>query len=147
MAKSWKDHTKNAKHYLAIGQKEIYLSKHDGYKDFPWDFAEKCEPGGSHRLEISTDVWFYAKHPCGLEFRWSFDIEPASANVKAHYQIDVTGIREALAKLPEGARASFRKYLRGCAEAVRSKGREWQAIASSQYTAAAELDSAAAEQH
>ena len=80
---------KNAQHYLAVGQTEIYLDSDQG--EYPWEFCTHCKPGGSHRLEIATDVWFYADHPCGLSFLWNFDIEPRSANGKGHYEIDADG--------------------------------------------------------
>lgn len=124
------DAVANAEHYKALGIDEVYLSDDEG--PFPWEFVTSCRPGGSHRLEISTDVWFTAEHPCGMSFRWTFEIEPYSANGSGHYQIDVDKIAAALKRLPEKAAAEFRVYLAECADAVGKKGDEWQKICDSQ---------------
>ena len=106
---------------------EIYLSARNG--EFPWHIADDCEPGGSHRLEISTNAWFRGTCPdTGLRFRWSFDIEPCSANGKGSYEIDSDGCREVLSKLSGKCRKKFQLYLLECAEKVKAKADEWQAI-------------------
>lgn len=121
-----------------IGQMEVYLR--DGH--YPWHLVTSCEPGGSHRLEISTDVWFYAHDPnTGLIFRWSFDLEPRFASGSNSYHIDVDKIQEVLAKLRDDARAQFQQYLANCAVKVRDKGREWQKIADRQLATADALES------
>jgi hypothetical protein len=143
MAAKWEMAIKNAKHHLAVGQKEIWLSDED---EKPWHLATTCAPGGSHRLEISTDVWFYGLHEkSGLTFRWSFDIEPRSANGKGSYDIDVIGVRNVLTVLPKPCEKSFREYLRVCAKAVEKKAEEWNQITRSQYEAASALRSAIAQ--
>ncbi len=115
---------KLAEHYKAIGETRICLSGDDENK--PWHLVTKCEPGGSHRLDISTSVRFYAFHPeSGLNFDWSFDIEPYDANGKSHYEIDARGCSDVLAKLPSGAAQAFRKYLAECAEKVAARGDEY----------------------
>lgn len=121
-----------------IGQTEVYLCN----GPYPWHLVTSCEPGGSHRLDISTNTWFYAHDPnSGLMFRWSFDLEPRSASGSSSYHIDMDGIREVLAKLRDVARAQFQEYLANCAVKVREKGREWQKIADRQLATADALDS------
>lgn len=121
---TWEEHVEKVGAHLALGQTEIYLA--DG--EFPWSYVTRCEPGGTHRLEIDTDVWFYAEHPCGLTFRWCFDIEPHSANGKPEYHIAVDEAKKVLAFLPESLAAGFRSYLTTCAVAVEKKAAEWQRI-------------------
>lgn len=128
MSESYKDAIKNAKAHKALGHKEVYLSG-DSLDDKPWHLATKCEPGGSHRLEISTNVWFYGKDPkTGLVFRWSFDIEPYAANGTGSYQIDAAACRKVMTMLPFAAAKGFRDYLLECASAVRKKADEWEQI-------------------
>lgn len=115
-----------------LGIDEIYLDS-----DYPWQLVTSCEPGGSHRLEIATDVWFYAYDPkTELNFRWSFDIEPRSANGSSSYHINVEGIRDVLSRLGEDAKIQFRQYLAGCALKIKSKGDEWMKAAMEQQSAA-----------
>ena len=140
ITKSWKDHDKLAEHYKAIGNNEIYLAGYEGVTEFPWEFVTHCEPGGSHRLEIATDVWFNAKTPSGMEYRWSFDIEPRSANGSSSYDISVAEIRRVFQMLPDKARESFKAYLKTCATAVRKKADEWSAMVTKQYGTAWELE-------
>lgn len=137
--KSWEEHAKLAEAYRKIGSTKIYLHHAD---DYPWQFVDSVEPGGSHRLEISTDVRFTAKHPSGLTFSWSFDIEPANANGKGGYHIDVEAIQRVLIKLPMKPATEFVKYLKACAEAVEKKANEYQQEAQRQYGAANALRNA-----
>lgn len=119
-----------------LGQTEVYLNG----GEMPWEYVTSVEPGGSHRLEISTSVWFKALCPeTGLRFRWSFDIEPYSANGKGSYEIDSESCRNVTKKLSGDALADWRNYLRDCAEKVRSKGEEWRIVADKQLTDAALL--------
>ena len=87
-----------------LGLGEVYLSK----GEYPWELATSCEPGGSHRLGIDTSVWFRATDPeTGIPLRWSFDIEPRSANGKGTYRINVDGCRGVLSCLKEPAQHSL----------------------------------------
>lgn len=113
---------KKADAYKSIGQLRIYL--YDG-SVFPWEHVSKCEPGGSHRMDIDTSVRFSAFID-GLEFSWSWDIEERSANGKGHYEINVAACREVLGKLPATARQRLREYFAECAGKVQEKGQEWQ---------------------
>jgi hypothetical protein len=129
---TWRSIVEKAKSYLDIGQSEIYL--HNDANDYPWEFAQGCTPGGSHRLDISTSVRFFGEHPSGLRFSWSFDIEPYSANGSGSYHLDREGIASALAKLDRTPAAEqFRAYLRECVTKVSAKGDEYQAVANRQY--------------
>lgn len=135
---SWKDIQALASHYLAIGNESIYLGSK--CPDIPWELATECEPGGSHRLEISTSVRFRGYDPStGLRMSWSFDIEPRSANGKGTYEIDTEGCLRVLALLPDVARAQFRRYLAECAPKVEKRAREYQDAADAQYDAARKL--------
>lgn len=118
MFKDWnyKEAIQKAHALHEIGQVEVYLSEKT---DLPWHLVTKCEPGGSHRLDIDTDVWFYAYDPSvELTFRWSFDIEPRSANGKGVYQIDIVECEKVLNKLPPTAKDGFKKYLLNCADSI-----------------------------
>jgi len=132
----WQKAVKNAEHYKALDIKRIYLFDEC---DKPWKFVTSCEPGGSHRLEISTDIRFVAKHPCGLQFDWCFDIEPRSADGKSGYYIDVEGIQRVMELIPLAARASLSEYLKECADKVEAKADDYQEEAKRQYGAAAAL--------
>ncbi len=131
---SYEEYVKLAKHYLAIGAEKQYLM---GDEEKPWHLATECEPGGSHRLDISTSVRFAGKHSCGLVFSWSFDIEPRSANGSGSYEIDIEAIQRVLAKLVHySARKGFLDYLLDCAEKVEKRADEYQQEAKKQYAAA-----------
>lgn len=138
--KSWRQIVEKAETYLELGQKEHYLSG-DNNADYPWGFADRCEPGSSHRIDIATGVWITATHPSGLIFKWSFDIEPYTANGKGHYEIDVAGCRAAMRKLPDNTRKMFREYLATCAEKVRENADKFQSIADRERAAADSIKS------
>lgn len=120
---------RNAEHYKAIGQTNIFL---DRDSDLPWDAVTSLRAGGSRRLGISTDVDFEAEVD-GLTFRWTIDIEEASANGKSHYQIAVERIGKVMEKLPESVRGQFRLYLLDAAHKVEERGDEFQGLAQRQY--------------
>ncbi len=137
--KDYGEYVKLAAHYQAIGDTKIYLSGDTSEK--PWQYATSCEPGGTHRMDIETNVRFTARHK-GLEFSWSFDIEPRSANGSGTYQIDVEGIQRVLAKLPMDVATEFATYLKNCADSVEKKADEYQAAARRQYGVAHALRNA-----
>ena len=121
----------NADAYKLVGQGEVYLN--DAHEK-PWHLTTSVEPGGSHRLNISTSVWFRGTHPeTGMRFRWAFDLEPSSANGKGHYEIDRDGARAVLRQLPDGAKVAFRQYLYECAEKIEAKAKEYQSYADRQF--------------
>ena len=103
-----------------IGLGDIFLSE----GEMPWQLADSCESGGSHRIDIDTNVWFRGVSESGIPIRWSFDIEPRSANGKGTYEINVEGCHEVLAKLKEPCRSQFQHYLNDCANAVEKQARE-----------------------
>jgi hypothetical protein len=93
---SFKSATEKAEHLKAIGQNEIYLSE----GELPYNLVTRCEPGGSHRIDMSTSIWFYAEDKkSGLVFRWSFDIENREANGRGYYLINVKACEEIIKKL------------------------------------------------
>jgi hypothetical protein len=105
-----------------LGLEEVYLS----VGDKPWHLATSCEPGGSHRLDISTSVWFRAVSPSGIPLRWSFDIELQGSNGKGGYYIDTDGCRKVLSLLSEPCLSQFRQYLSDCADAVAKQVTDWE---------------------
>ena len=127
--KNWHTVVEQAEHYLAIGHDEVYLSGENN-GDYPWEYVVGCKPGGSHRLDISTDVWFNAEHPSGMKFRWTFDIEPHSANGSGQYQIARGDVIACLSKLQGQARDEFRRYLDECSAAVQKRADEYLGYAS-----------------
>ena len=130
---------KNAVHYKAIGYTDFHVSRDE---EIPWEIATSCEPGGSHRLDISTSVHFKGVDPeTGFKFSWHWDLEPWSANGKGHYELDVAGARQVMRKLPAACKRSFESYLQSCIKAVRKKGEEWDAITKSQFDYAKSLES------
>jgi hypothetical protein len=138
--KSYKEIEALVKSYKSIGQTEHHLSE----GDFPWQWAYSCEEGGSHRLDISTNVWFRAKSPItGMEYRWTFDIEPWSANGSTMYQIDVVGCRKVLASLPDGVKVIFKGYLTNCARSVEKRAQEYYEFYKRQHDDAEKLLEAA----
>ena len=109
---SYEEVKEKAEAIKAIGYDEVYLSE----GEYPWEIADECGGGGSHRLDIETRVWFYATDPdSGIKLRWSFDIESRSADGEGTYYIDVDGCREVMNKLKGKAQTQFREYLFDCA--------------------------------
>jgi hypothetical protein len=138
MKTSYSQVLQNAAHYKALGMNDIYLDDTSGA--LPWEHTVSVEEGGSHRLDISTNVWFRAKEPnTGLTFRWSFDIEPYSANGSGSYHIDVDSCKRVLALLPSDVRVSFREYLLNCAGKVKARADEYHQLAMRQAKEAAIL--------
>lgn len=127
--RDWKQAVKLAKHYKALGIEEVYLGDKG---PFPWDLVNSVEPGGSHRLDISTDVWFRANHPCGLKFRWTFELETKDANGMGMYMIDSPNVARVMRLLPAKAKKEFAAYLGDCAERVEAKAKEFQQAADRQ---------------
>jgi hypothetical protein len=127
-----------------IGQTRIYLSHKE--TDFPWQYVTDVKEGGSHRLEMSTSVRFTAKCPdSGLEFNWSFDIEPPTADGKGYYQIDTAACQQVTQQLKGPALMKWRNYLSSSSAKVRAKGMEWRGHADTQLTTAAILADLAAQ--
>ncbi len=130
---------KNAVHYKAIGYTDFHISRDE---DAPWEIATSCEPGGTHRMDISTSVRFAGVDPeTGFTFSWGWDLEPWSASGKGHYELDGPGARLVMRKLPAACKRSFEKYLQDCIKAVRKKGEEWETVTQSQFKYAKALES------
>lgn len=140
--KSWREIVAKAEAYIALDQIEHYLYfSHDG--DYPWQYAVSCQHGGSHRLDIYTDVRFRAEHPSGLNFVWSFDIEPYSANLSPKYEIDIESCLKVLSLLTDPVKAQFEKYLLDCAKVVRKNAVKYDEIARREHKTADDLELAA----
>jgi len=133
--------TKADAYKVLHGSQPVYLSA----GEMPWNLATSCEEGGSHRLDISTSVWFHGFDPAtGLNLRWSFDIEPRSANGAGSYQIDADACRAVVRALTGEARVQFRKYLGDCAKKVRERAEKFTQEATRQSLDAALLADLAA---
>lgn len=109
--------------------------------EFPFEATISCEPGGSHRLEIATSVWFRAEDVSGIELQTTFDIEPSSANGSGGYHIDSEAVTKIIARMNGYARGQFQRYLCDCADKVEARGKEYLEIAAKQMGDAAILRS------
>jgi hypothetical protein len=136
---SWRLCVQLAPHYLAVGQKELYLYDRETTNDMPWGFVSEAEPGGGHRLDVATSVRIKAVHPCGLTFAWSVDIEKREANGHGYYVIDMELVRRIIAYLPAEARDGFRTYLRTFANALTKNATEYRQVADREFAEAATL--------
>jgi hypothetical protein len=142
---NYKQAIENAEHLKALGQTEVSIMSNDDGEP-PWHLATECEPGGSHRFDMATSVWFRGKDPeTGLRFRWTFDLEPWSANGKGTYEIDTSGAREVLSALPAAAATKFRAYLADCSAKVMKQALEYQSAADRLYRDANTLTALATE--
>lgn len=138
--RSWKEHVRLAKHYRALGQAGVYLSGGDDETDRPWHLVTNVRPGGTHRLDMDTSIWFEATDPkSGLGFRWTVEIEDRDANGHGYYKINTKRLRRILAVLPPSGRMALQKYLADAARKVKAKGDEWAVILKRQQDDAATL--------
>ena len=139
---SYEEATKAVDAIKQIGLGEIWLNK----GEYPWHLATDVKTGGSHRLDISTSVWFSGHDPdTDLKFRWSFDIEPREANGKGVYMIDIQSCKRVLGKLRCIPRTAFQAYLLDCAEKVEKHAKELSSYAGEEFNTANLLREAAQE--
>lgn len=103
------DCVRNAEHYLAIGQTDIYLDSNDD--DLPWHLAVDCGAGGSYRLNGPSSARVTAAHESGLSFRWHFDFEGREANGTGVNQFDSASMLANAAKMPVAVREKFSAFL------------------------------------
>lgn len=125
-----------AAHFKALRVEEVWLE--GDVADLPWSLATKCKPGGSHRLDIATTIWFYAENPngLGLTLRWSFEIERKGANGSGRYWVDDDGCRAVADGLVGAAKRQFMEHLLSCADKVQKRASEfWEAAADQAYSA------------
>lgn len=135
----WRKVLENARHYLAVGQREVYLHDRDG--DYPWHLATRISAGGMHRSGIPIDVTFYADTDAGLVLRWSFDLEPREANGSGIFQIDMPAIWGVLGKVAPKVASDFRTHLASLAGTIWKRADELKAAADGQYALATSLSS------
>jgi hypothetical protein len=136
----WARAVRLAKHYKALGQTEIYLNRDEDSK--PWSFVTEMETGGMIRHGQSVSVWFRAKHQkSGLQFRWTFDLEPREANGSSTLQIDVSACRDVLRRLPAKPAEQLRQHLKVLALATRKDADEYLAAYRKWTNRAMELES------
>jgi len=130
---SYEEAKAKAKELKSLGEEEIYLNK----PPYPWNLTTKLTSGGSHRLDINTSVWFYGRDDAlDLEFRWSFDIEPHSANGKGTYSVEVESCLATMKLLPIHVKKQFQDYLTECANAIEKHAEELSGYAGKEYVTA-----------
>ena len=129
----------NAKHYLAVGQTDIWLGSatEKNFASFPWNEVTKIDGGGSHRLDMATSLWFLAKHASGIIPRWSVDLEDRSASGKGYYEINTALIEKIFPELPLQAQKEFSAILRKDAALLLKNAREYEEIAEKEKASAA----------
>lgn len=127
----------NADHLKALGDTGIHVFS--DMVNFPYELVTEVRPGGSHRIDISTSVWFKAPLPEGITLEGGFDIEHREANGKGYYSLDTEGIASVLIRLSPKGRTEFSRYLLDCAEKVDEKGKEYLSLAQRQMGDAAVL--------
>ena len=135
MFKNWtySDVKLKAEHFKALEFSEVYLSE----GPYPWNLVSKIAPGGTHRLDISTSVWFYATDPdSSINLRWSFAIEDRSANGKGYYEINKEECFKILQLLYPIPRDQFRKYLIDCAKSIEKNAREYLDVSNREFETA-----------
>ena len=141
MGKHWKYIEANAGAYKALGIECVYLSKYEGWEsDYPWHLVTEVSEGGSHRMDISTDLNFSCVLKCGITVKWYFNLEPSSANGSGEYQIDAVGVADVLANLPPRCAMDLKRILGSDAEKVRARGDEYMKVAQRQYGCATVLE-------
>jgi hypothetical protein len=127
----WREAAKKAEAYLAVGQAALYIAR-DG--EYPWEFVSRISSGASYRNEIPVSVTFEADHPCGLTFKWFWDLETRGANGGAGYIVDVPNVAATLSRLESSpARGAFVDYLRRAADALQKTADQALVFAQAQY--------------
>jgi hypothetical protein len=118
----------------------VYLSKYDGWaEDYPWHLASSVEEGGSHRLDISTDLRFECQVK-GITLCWSFDLEPRSACGSGEYHIDSAGVADVIGKLNPLCAVTMKRILADAAVKVKARADDYMRAAQKQYGDAAVLE-------
>jgi hypothetical protein len=109
--------------FKAVGQTDFHMYR----QPVPWSEVTGVERGGTYRRNIPTN-WYFTVAAEGLNFRFNFDIEPASANGTAGYSIDVAAIQDALRRLPRDVARRWSAELSESARLMREeaeKDQEW----------------------
>ncbi|PDT76946.1 hypothetical protein [Sinorhizobium sp. BJ1] len=96
-------------HYLAIGEKEIYLDGND--RDLPWGDVKSVITGGCFRLNGPSSARAIAPHESGLTFTWFIDFEGNDANGTGTNQFSAENMLGAASKMPAEACAEFARML------------------------------------
>lgn len=106
--KTLKDVEKNAAHYIALDENEIYLDSDD--PDLPWRDVTHVASGGGHRLNGPTGFYCFAERN-GLTLKWSVDFEGRDASGKSYSLFDRDRLRITMQKLPPIARKALAAFL------------------------------------
>lgn len=102
---------KNAEHYIAIEQTNVHLLNTDDLSLLPWDYVTSVNAGATMRLGIPTNIYLEAKHPCGLTFSWSVNLEKNDANGTGTNKLDGKIFCDLASKLPKNAVEKFVSFL------------------------------------
>ncbi|POO54368.1 hypothetical protein CPJ18_02400 [Agrobacterium rosae] len=98
-----------AEHYLAIGQRDVWLEDDD--PNLPWDKVTDVKAGGGYRLNGPTGVRIESSDPAGLTFLWFADFESRDANGSSINQFDRVAMLNMARRLPPQAREKFAQFL------------------------------------
>ena len=127
------DVVKNAKHFLAIGQTEVWLRDKS---DFPWGEATSLNDGGAWRSDLQVTYNIAAKLKCGVTVMWSLDLEDRDANGSHEFRIDTDAIDEAMRRLPQAVATQLANKLKLAIEATEKRGAEYREAATRQFAMA-----------
>lgn len=97
---------KNAAHYIAIGENEIYLQD----EPFPWIAASDIEEGSGRRFNGPTGFYVIAVVE-GLKFKWNVDFEGRDANGRGVSVFDRGRLRDVAGMLPPRVRKKLAEFL------------------------------------
>lgn len=139
MFRTWQECVPLAEHYIALDETEVYLHREPSAE--LWQMVTRVEAGSTYRLGMPTGVWFTAEHPSGLSFKWSYELESASANGKGYYEIDVPRVQRAMSLLPDAQRVALCDHLAESADKVEAQGEEYRRLAETQFASARALRS------
>lgn len=106
--KNLKEIRKNAEHYKALGETEIYIDEDD--PDLPWNRVTKVIAGGAVRLSGPTGCYFVAQED-GLTLKWPVDFEARESNGSSTHLFDRERLRSVMDKLTVGGRYLFASFL------------------------------------
>lgn len=124
VTRTLKDIEALAEHYLAIGEREVFLG--DKYtRDRPWDRVTRVEVGSTHRIDMVVSVDFYVESPSGITVSWAQSLERRDANGSSYYDIDTEALGFIMENLPEEPKQQLREILSRSARAVLVKAQEY----------------------
>lgn len=117
--------------YKVIGVEEIYLEE----GPYPWDITTRC------RLELGGGACFFqALHELtGLEFSWTLNLKPYNGTNNKRYEINVTGIKEALDNLNNEVKDQLVQCLSKVVITIEKNGQHMKEAAEEQFDDAKQI--------